>query len=74
MIENNQCAIEAQAGAERKQEAPPTKMENRLSFDFCELSADQLLESTPASYRIDRANGSVFSFPKDTQFKHTNSK
>lgn len=25
--------------------------ENRLSFDFCELDADQMLESTPHSYR-----------------------
>lgn len=30
---------------------PATKMESRMSFDFYELNADQLLESTPHSYR-----------------------
>lgn len=61
---------EAQAGDERKDYAPPVKPENRLSFDFCELSADQLLESTPASYRNDRANGSVFNFQKNAKTLH----
>ena len=45
--------MEAQSGSERKDNGPPLKVENRLSFDFCELSADQLLESTPHSYKDD---------------------
>lgn len=45
--------MEPQAGAERKDSGPSLRPENRLSFDFCELSADQLLESTPHSYKND---------------------
>ena len=58
---------EAQAGDERKPDGHP---QNRLSFDFCELSADQLLESTPVSYKIDRANGSVFPFDSESQLRY----
>lgn len=38
---------------EHKEHASGAKNENRLSFDFCELNADQLLESTPHSYKMD---------------------
>lgn len=38
---------------EQREQVSATKGENRLSFDFCELNADQLLESTPHSYRMD---------------------
>lgn len=68
-IEPTQSFYEAQGGDERK-EAPPPKPESRLSFDFCELTADQLLESTPASYRNDRANGSVFNCQRNAKSMH----
>lgn len=38
--------------------ARPIKGE-RLSFDFCELNADQLLESTPQSYRVEYVTNSI---------------
>ena len=52
-----------------KEEQPATKNENRLSFDFCELSADHLLESTPVSYKNDRAKSPPFPFAKDRKLK-----
>jgi len=39
-----------QSGGEKTDNKVQPKAENRLSFDFCELNADQLLESTPQSY------------------------
>lgn len=56
-VDTGNCLREAQSGNQCKDEPVSNKPENRLSFDFCELSADQLLESTPVSYRNDRANG-----------------
>lgn len=50
-IDHYQDGQEAQAGDERRQEKPHNgRSEARLSFDFYELSADQLLESTPISF------------------------
>jgi hypothetical protein len=37
------------------------KIGNRLSFDFCELRADQLLESTPISFHEDRNKSKIMS-------------
>lgn len=36
---------------EKEEQNPKQQNENRLSFDFCELDADLMLESTPHSYR-----------------------
>jgi hypothetical protein len=63
-----------QSGNEYKEQIVNHKPENRLSFDFCELSADQLLESTPVSYRNDRANGSLFQFTSNNELKHGSTK
>jgi len=59
-----------QSGSQMKEEHCGNKNEGRLSFDFCELSADQLLESTPASYRNDRASGPLFPMTKETRLQH----
>jgi hypothetical protein len=40
-----------QSGNAPKKCQPSLRVENRWSFDFYELNADQLLESTPISYR-----------------------
>lgn len=38
---------------EKKEQGGQVKSENRLSFDFCELNAEHLLESTPYSYKME---------------------
>jgi hypothetical protein len=63
------CQFESAMGQHAKEEQSATKNENRLSFDFCELSADHLLESTPVSYKNDRAKSPPFPFTKDRTLK-----
>lgn len=46
-------------------ERTPHRIGNRLSFDFCELRADQLLESTPLSFHEGRLKGNIFEYPKN---------
>lgn len=41
------------------------RMGNRLSFDFCELRAEQLLEPNPTSHHEDRIKGQIFEYPKN---------
>jgi len=52
-LAENQPSATMKALCEKKDQGGPVKAENRLSFDFCELNADQLLESTPHSYKVD---------------------
>ena len=71
---DNHYMNDPQSGNEYKEQIVNHKPENRLSFDFCELSADQLLESTPVSYRNDRANGSLFQFTSNNELKNGSTK
>lgn len=73
-VENSHYFNDPQSGNEYKEQVVNQTPENRLSFDFCELSADQLLESTPFSYKNDRANGSLFQFEPNANIKHESTK
>lgn len=50
---------------EQDEDKTPQRIGSRLSFDFCELRADQLLESTPISFHEDRLKANIFEYPKN---------
>lgn len=52
-LADSQPNITQKPPGENKEQGGQTNTENRLSFDFYELNAEQLLESTPYSYKME---------------------
>jgi len=63
-MDDQQDYDEPKQDNEQDDKVPP-RIGSRLSFDFCELRADQLLESTPISFHEDRLKAKIFEYPKN---------